>query len=329
MHYALALRDRLDLTEADAPCVAHLTTLAADLGHTSWLLALATAGRTHVVGEEHARDAPACWAALRDAGCSVVKTTPSHMAELWRDRPDPRREAIPYRPGTLILGGEALPRSLGASLLHDEGAHRLLNHYDPTETTAGAACLLATSAGELPEDETTVPIGTPLGEATLDLLDSSGFPVAEGEPGHLHIGGDAAVSSTALHWLAPDELTVLYRTLAGRLRPGGVFVDADNRRPADSQDLNDIAHHVRTRRAHRTGRQGREAWAGWWKTFLSAPELAPLAEARARSPIAHRTFREPNGLTTADQITLLREAGFSGAATVWQCGNDSVLVAVR
>ncbi|WP_404950788.1 class I SAM-dependent methyltransferase [Streptomyces sp. ARC12] len=140
---------------------------------------------------------------------------------------------------------------------------------------------------------------------------------------------DAAVSSTALHWLTPDELTVLYRTLAGRLRPGGVFVDADNRRPADSEDLNDIAHHVRARRAHRTGRQGSEAWAGWWKTFLSAPELAPLAEARARSPIAHRTFREPHGLTTADQITLLRKAGFSGAATVWQCGDDSVLVAVR
>ncbi|MFJ9111289.1 class I SAM-dependent methyltransferase [Streptomyces sp. NPDC102283] len=140
---------------------------------------------------------------------------------------------------------------------------------------------------------------------------------------------DAAVSSTALHWLAPDELAALYRTLAGRLRPGGVFVDADNRRPADDPELVDIARHVRARRAHRTGRQGSEAWAGWWKTFLSAPELAPLAEARARSPIAHRTFREPHGLTTADQITLLREAGFSGAATVWQCGDDSVLVAVR
>ncbi|MGW6285671.1 class I SAM-dependent methyltransferase [Streptomyces sp. NPDC055107] len=140
---------------------------------------------------------------------------------------------------------------------------------------------------------------------------------------------DAAVSSTALHWLTPDELAALYRTLAARLRPGGVFVDADNRRPADAPELVDIARHVRARRAHRTGRQGSEAWAGWWKTFLSAPELAPLAEARARSPIAHRTFREPHGLTTAEQITLLREAGFSGAATVWQCGDDSVLVAVR
>ncbi|MFJ7414218.1 AMP-binding protein [Streptomyces sp. NPDC098077] len=189
VHYASALRGRLELTEADAPCVAHLTTLAADLGHTSWLLALATAGRTHVIGDEHARDAPACWAALREAGCSVVKTTPSHMAELWRDRPDPRPGTIPYRPKTLILGGETLPRSLGASLLDDGGVHRLLNHYGPTETTVGAACFLATSAGELPTDEETVPIGTPLGEATLDLLDSAGAPVADGESGHLHIGG--------------------------------------------------------------------------------------------------------------------------------------------
>ncbi|MDQ0700571.1 MULTISPECIES: hypothetical protein [Streptomyces] len=48
-----------------------------------------------------------------------------------------------------------------------------------------------------------------------------------------------------------------------------------------------------------------------------------------RRRLVHRTFREPHGLTTADQIGLLRKAGFSGAATVWQCGDDSVLVAVR
>lgn len=46
-------------------------------------------------------------------------------------------------------------------------------------------------------------------------------------------------------------------------------------------------------------------------------------------PVAHRTFRQPNGLTIADQTVLLREAGFSGAATVRQRGDGTVLVAVR
>ncbi|MGW1464327.1 AMP-binding protein [Streptomyces sp. NPDC002308] len=188
-HYALALRDRLGLTRADAPCVAHLTTLAADLGHTSWLLALATAGRTHVVADARARDARACWASLRDAACTVVKTTPSHMAELWRDRPDSKTPGGTYRPRTLILGGEPLPRSLGASLLRDAGVHRLLNHYGPTETTVGATCFLAEAVEDLPADEETVPIGTALGEVTLDLLDDGGSAVPDGEPGQLHIGG--------------------------------------------------------------------------------------------------------------------------------------------
>ncbi|WP_327673621.1 class I SAM-dependent methyltransferase [Kitasatospora sp. NBC_00458] len=140
---------------------------------------------------------------------------------------------------------------------------------------------------------------------------------------------DAVVSSTALHWLTPDELGALYRTLAGRLRPGGILVDADNRPPTDVPALLELTRHLRARRAHRTGRRGREDWDGWWKSVLSAPELAPLAEARARSPIASRTFTEPHDLTTAEQVRLLREAGFTHACTVWQCGDDGVLVAVR
>ncbi|MGW2839454.1 class I SAM-dependent methyltransferase [Streptomyces sp. NPDC001493] len=139
----------------------------------------------------------------------------------------------------------------------------------------------------------------------------------------------AAVSSTALHWLAPDELVTLYRSLAERLRPGGVFVDADIRPPAADPYMFELGRHIRARRGQRTGRRGSEEWADWWKIFLSAPELAPLAEARARSPIARRTFNEPHGLTAADHVGLLRDAGFSTAATVWQCGDDSVLVAVR
>jgi len=36
---------------------------------------------------------------------------------------------------------------------------------------------------------------------------------------------DAVVSTTALHWLRPEELAALYRNLAGIIRPGGLFVN--------------------------------------------------------------------------------------------------------
>ena len=39
---------------------------------------------------------------------------------------------------------------------------------------------------------------------------------------------DAVVSTTALHWLSAAELHDLYRTLAGLLRPGGLFLDGDH-----------------------------------------------------------------------------------------------------
>jgi SAM-dependent methyltransferase len=136
---------------------------------------------------------------------------------------------------------------------------------------------------------------------------------------------DAAVSSTALHWLAPDALAGLYATVAGRLRAGGVFVDADNR-ALDEPVVTDLARHVRAARALRAGVTGNEDWRSWWEGVLADPDLAPLVDARSAATIAHSA---ENGLTIGEQSAMLRSAGFSAAGPVWQCGDDHVLVGVR
>ncbi|MFD8707268.1 AMP-binding protein [Kitasatospora sp. NPDC059648] len=184
VHYARSLAARLGLTEADAPTTAHVTTLAADLGHTAWLLALATGGSVHLVPDHEVRDPAAFWAALRRAGVDTLKTTPSHLTALLEGRPP---GTPPLR--TLLLGGEALPRPLAAALLDDGVTERLVNHYGPTETTVGATCFLADSARGLPRGEATVPIGSGIGEVLLSLVDGAGRPVAEGAAGELLIGG--------------------------------------------------------------------------------------------------------------------------------------------
>ncbi|MFD5464246.1 AMP-binding protein [Kitasatospora sp. NPDC127059] len=184
VHYAHALADRLGLTEADAPVLAHVTTLAADLGHTAWLLALATGGSVHVVPDHEVRDPAAFWATLRRAGADTLKTTPSHLTALLEGRP---AGTPPLR--TLLLGGEALPRPLAAALLDGGVTERLVNHYGPTETTVGATCFLATTARQLPDGEPTVPIGSGIGEVQLTLVDGSGRAVADGTAGELLIGG--------------------------------------------------------------------------------------------------------------------------------------------
>jgi len=136
---------------------------------------------------------------------------------------------------------------------------------------------------------------------------------------------DAAVSSTALHWLAPDALAELYRTLARNLRPGGVFVNADNM-GLRSPSLDAIAAAVRQERTRRVGTHENEEWAAWWQALQADEELAPLVTARSKRAIAHSN---ENGLSIGEQAQLLRDAGFAEAGPVWQFGDDHVLVAVR
>ncbi|XKK41907.1 amino acid adenylation domain-containing protein [Nocardiopsis sp. ARC36] len=226
VHYARSLRRRLGLTRADAPCVAHVTTMAADLGHTSWLLALATGGSVHVVPDHETRDPEAFWASLARAGVSVLKTTPSHLTALLEGRP-------PGSPplGTLLLGGETLPRSLAAGLLAGGVADRVVNHYGPTETTIGATCFVAASPADLPADEATVPVGTALGDVSLRLLGPDGLPVPDGVEGELLIGGRGVTAGyhgrpdeTALRFVRHDGERVYRTGDTCRRRPDGNLV---------------------------------------------------------------------------------------------------------
>jgi len=136
---------------------------------------------------------------------------------------------------------------------------------------------------------------------------------------------DAAVSTTALHWLNPEPLAELYRRLAQRIRPGGVFVNGDNM-PVGESALRDLARSVRETRAIRVGVADNEDWAQWWDAAKSEPALADLINQRSERAIQHHGS---NSLSAAEHAELLRAAGFQAVETVWQYGDDTVLVAVR
>ncbi|MFE9660779.1 amino acid adenylation domain-containing protein [Streptomyces sp. NPDC005955] len=208
VHYARALANRLGYTATDPPRIAHVTTLAADLGHTAWLLALAVGGSAHVVSDREVRDPTAFWAALHHAGANALKTTPSHLAALLECRP-------PTSPPlhTVLLGGEPLSRSFAATLLDTGVTARVVNHYGPTETTVGATCFLASTARQLPADEATVPIGTGIGEVALRIVDGDGRPVVDGAVGELHIAGKGV---SAGYYGRPAETARSFAHLDGR-----------------------------------------------------------------------------------------------------------------
>ncbi|QGV80784.1 class I SAM-dependent methyltransferase [Streptomyces ficellus] len=136
---------------------------------------------------------------------------------------------------------------------------------------------------------------------------------------------DAAVSTTALHYLDRATLFRVYRELAGVLRPGGVLVNGDHMHP-DSPKLSQLAADLGRRHAERHPGPARDDWESWWSGAASDPELARFLAQRG----SHRhPACEGNDLTVSRHLDLLREAGFAHAGVVWQHGLSHVLAAVR
>lgn len=136
---------------------------------------------------------------------------------------------------------------------------------------------------------------------------------------------DAAVSTTALHWLDPEPLADVYRVLGERLRPGGVFVDGDHFTDDDPL-VTALMTRVREGRAVRTGVTDNEDWTAWWAAAAADPALSALVTERSARAIGHHGS---NKLAVGEHERMLRKAGFASTGTVWQSGDDFVLVAVR
>ncbi|QOV40290.1 class I SAM-dependent methyltransferase [Streptomyces ferrugineus] len=138
---------------------------------------------------------------------------------------------------------------------------------------------------------------------------------------------DAAVSTTALHYLDPDTLYRTYRQLAALLRPGGVLVNGDHF-PHDDIALADLAGRVGRRHAERRRALAHEDWASWWTAVARDPELSDLLAERRRRQPAGGSDGAPS-LSVATHERLLRRAGFRHAGSVWQYGDSHVVVAIR
>jgi non-ribosomal peptide synthetase component F len=122
---------------------------------------------------------------------SLVKLTPSHLKALAPLILNPSTHPLPHSPTpplpahALILGGEALQgRDITPWRQHFPHL-RLINEYGPTEAVVG--CCIYDVPLDFAGD--TVPIGRPIANVQLYVLDANLEPVPIGIPGELYIGG--------------------------------------------------------------------------------------------------------------------------------------------
>src|SRR6185295_270741 len=199
-----------------------LTTFTFDISILEVFLPLA-AGACIVLGDRDLATSPVrLRSLLASSGVTVVQATPAHwrlwLAEGGLGTADP----------TALCGAEAMPADLASELVGK--CRNLWNLYGPTETTVWSALHAVANdpAGR------TVPLGRPIANTRLHVLDPGMRTMPLGVPGELCIGGDGLARGylgrpdlTAERFI-PDPCTGsgerLYRTgdLA-RYRPDGAL----------------------------------------------------------------------------------------------------------
>ncbi len=198
-----------------------VTTLSFDIAVLEIFLPLTIGARIVLVSRETASDGIELASALNASGASVLQGTPATWQLLLSANWQPVRQM------RALCGGEPLPPDLASTLL--ELGIELWNMYGPTETTVWST-IQPVLAVDGP-----VPIGRPIGNTQVYVLNPQLQPQPAGVAGELFIGGDGVARGylnraelTAERFIADPFRTDLagrmYRTgdLA-RFRPDGIL----------------------------------------------------------------------------------------------------------
>jgi amino acid adenylation domain-containing protein len=157
---------------------------------------------------------------------SFIKLTPGQLSVLTSMLEPGEAAALA---GTLAVGADSFPRRTLDAWLRLSDAALMLNEYGPTEASVGNTVHFLTNEPE----GTELPIGRPIPNTAMYVLDDALQPVPPGVLGELYIGGACVVRGyvgkavlTAARFVAdpfsPDPGARMYRTGdLGRWRPDG------------------------------------------------------------------------------------------------------------
>ncbi|WP_342379995.1 amino acid adenylation domain-containing protein [Myxococcus stipitatus] len=157
------------------------TSIAFDATLTSLLTPLCAGGTVHLLPSGQELEALAV--SLRAHRHGLVKLTPAHLQVLSNLLPE---QALASLEGTFVVGGEALPAATVELWRRQAPRVRLVNEYGPTETVVGCSIHDVSATGLV---DGIVPIGRPIANTEMYVLDARLHPVPVGVVGELYIGG--------------------------------------------------------------------------------------------------------------------------------------------
>jgi amino acid adenylation domain-containing protein len=190
VNYADFIGKRLEAAKHSAGLqFATVSTLGADLGNTCIYPSLISGGTLHVIGYETATDGVRFAEYAAKYGIDVLKIVPSHMAALLQTQSDAEqaKKLLPRK--YLVFGGETLTAKLLEKIEALAPSCEVLNHYGPTETTVGSLTLTLKGYGWKSQQLSSIPIGRPIQNTQVYVLDQNLQPVPVGVRGELYIAG--------------------------------------------------------------------------------------------------------------------------------------------
>ena len=186
-----------------------LTTFSFDIAGLEIYLPLLVGARLVMASHAAARDARLLATLINDQQATLMQATPT----TWRMLVDSGWQG--HEQLKMLCGGEALSRDLAERLL--ERGRELWNLYGPTETTIWSSLYKVAHTGAK------VPIGTPIANTNIYILDRTLQLMPSGSIGEIYIGGEGLARGylkrveTTAETFIPDALSGesgarLYRT---------------------------------------------------------------------------------------------------------------------
>ncbi len=192
---------------------AHVSALDADLGNTAVFLTLGFAGTLLIPSAEALVDPALLASFFARYPVDAIKIVPAHLSALQ----EYMAAILPQK--LLIIAGEKLSDQLVAAVRQAKPDLRIMNHYGPAEATISSL----TFTVPMPFNGEVVPIGKPIDNTRVFLLDEDSAIVPQGGRGEICLSGP----NLARYYLNQPELTAARFIREPSLNPGPIYRTGD------------------------------------------------------------------------------------------------------